>query len=344
MQRQTTEALHTWLRAHDGVISCAEASHLAISRSAVQRLVSSGKLRRVAPGIFVDPSVPPSPRTTLRAAVLAAGQGAIVSHRSAAWLWELIDRPPRRPSVIIPRVRRSNCPLITVHRTTAPPPHRQHAGFPVTDPIRTLLDVGATTGGRQLDVLIDRALSSRLVSVARLDEATRPGANQRQPGVGALRRRLLLRGHLESPTPSVLEGHMGRLLRLLHQRHGVPPPQPELVVDRGRYRLDYAWPEVGLALEVDGYVWHASAEQVRHDHDRRNRLALHWTFLIFTWAQVCHEAEQVIDQIASTYEDLARRQRWGFGEAPASNRRPHPARGVSRFGAATDQPARGGTG
>lgn len=75
----------------------------------------------------------------------------------------------------------------------------------------------------------------------------------------------------------------------------------------GRYRLDYAWPEVGLALEVDGYVWHSSAEQLNHDHDRRNRLATHWTFLIFTWVQVLHEPEEVIHRIATIYRDLARR-------------------------------------
>ena len=101
---------------------------------------------------------------------------------------------------------------------------------------------------------------------------------------------------------------MGRVLRKLQRNHDVPPPQPEFALDGGRYRLDYAWPEVGLALEVDGYVWHASAEQMRHDHKRRNGLAVDWTFLIFTWAQVLHEPEGVIDQVATTYWHLANRK------------------------------------
>lgn len=217
-----------------------------MSRSAVDRLVRAGRLRRVAPGVFVDPSIPPNPRTLLRTAVLAAGQGAVVSHRSAAWLWEIIDRPPRRPTITIPRARQSTCPLITVHRTTVPPPQRQHAGFPVTDPTRTLIDVAATTGGKRLDVLIDRALSSRLVTVGRMEEATRADIARRRPGVGVLRQRLLQRGHLESPTPSVLEGHMGSLLRILKLRGGTRSLLPPL-----RWLL----PVGGTASTTRGQRW-----------------------------------------------------------------------------------------
>ncbi|MDQ6784274.1 MAG: type IV toxin-antitoxin system AbiEi family antitoxin domain-containing protein [Actinomycetota bacterium] len=304
MQRETRERLHAWLRAHDGVISRTQARQLAITPSALRRLVDAGHLRRVSPGIFVDPSAVPNPRTTLRAAVLAAGQGAVVSHRSAAWLWDLVERPPARPSLTIPRARRIAHPTITVHRTTIPPPHRRHAGFAVTDPTRTLLDMASTTAAGPFDSMVDRAISSRLVSVGRLQEATTPDVHQRQAGVRALRRRLAARGLVEAPTPSVLESHMGRLLR---RRRAIPSPQTELTQEEGRYRLDYAWPAVGLAVEVDGYVWHASAAQMRHDHDRRNHLALHWTFLIFTWQQVLHEPEAVMDEIISTYQALQQR-------------------------------------
>lgn len=305
VRKETREALDAWLAAHDGVISGAQARQMGISNSALYRLVESGGLRRVTTGVFVDPSLPANPRTSLRAALVAAGPGAVVSHRSAAWLWRLIEPAPPLPIITIPHVRHVSRPLGVVHLTRNPPAHRQHRDFPVTDPLRTLVDIAATTGGKPLDVLIDRALSLGLVSVGRLDVATRPQPRQRQPGVGNLRRRLALRGHIEAPTPSVLEAHMGRLLRRLEHVHGIPPPRPELTVDGGRYRLDYAWPGLGLALEVDGYVWHASAEQVRNDHDRRNRLALDWTFLIFTWTQVLHEGEDVMDQIATAYRDLS---------------------------------------
>ncbi|MGI8751249.1 MAG: hypothetical protein ACR2MN_02860 [Acidimicrobiales bacterium] len=106
---------------------------------------------------------------------------------------------------------------------------------------------------------------------------------------------------------------MGRLLRKLERTHAIPPPRPEVTVEGGRYRLDYAWPDVGLAAEVDGYVWHSTAEQLRHDHERRNRLVVDWTLLIFTWVQVVHESDQVLDRIAATYRHLARRGRLPTG-------------------------------
>ncbi len=309
MQKEVRGALDGWLSAHDGVISGTQARRLGISNSGLYRLVDSEGLHRVAAGVFVDPSWPANPRTSLRSALLAAGSGAIVSHRSAAWLWRLVEPAPRRPSITIPHVRHGDRPLGAVHSTRNPPVRRQQAGFPVTDPVRTLVDLAATAGSKPLDVLIDRALSLRLVSVERLDAATRPQPRSRQPGVRNLRRRLLLRGHLEAPTPSVLEAHMGRLLRNLEHRHAIPPPRPEVRIEGGRYRLDYAWPEVGLAAEVDGYVWHSSAEQLRHDHDRRNQLVVDWTVLVFTWVQVVHEPDQVMSQIAVTYRRLARRGR-----------------------------------
>jgi very-short-patch-repair endonuclease len=299
--------LDAWMRAHDGVVSRAQIRRLGISSSALGRLVGSGSLTRVGTGVFTDPSRPANPKTDLRASLLAAGRGAVVSHRSAAWLWKLVDAAPRPPSITVPHGRHLDRTLTTIHYTRNPPIHRSQEGFPVTDPARTLVDLAATVSGKPLDALIDRALALGLISAQRLDAVTQPQTGRAQPGVRNLRRRLVLRGQVDVPMASVLEAHTARLLRRLQEAHGIPFPRAELRVAGGRYRLDYAWPEVGLAVEVDGYVWHASAEQLRHDHDRRNQLAMNWTILTFTWVQVVHEPERVMRHIASTYRHLGQR-------------------------------------
>lgn len=84
-------------------------------------------------------------------------------------------------------------------------------------------------------------------------------------------------------SPSVLLTRMSRLLR----RHRLPQPEAEYEVLGGRYRVDFAWPEARLAVEVDGYATHSSVHAFQENRARQNDLvAAGWTVLRFTWADV----------------------------------------------------------
>jgi hypothetical protein len=91
-------------------------------------------------------------------------------------------------------------------------------------------------------------------------------------------------GLAAAPRPSVLETLMLRLMIA----HALPVPAIEIVArPNGEYRLDFACPLIKLAIEVDGYIWHFTPEQLRRDHRRRNRLiAEGWQTLVFTWMDV----------------------------------------------------------
>jgi very-short-patch-repair endonuclease len=70
----------------------------------------------------------------------------------------------------------------------------------------------------------------------------------------------------------------------------------------GEYRLDFAYPELKLAIEVDGYVWHFSPEHTGRDNNRRNKLTLQgWQILVYTWREVADEPERVAREIAAAY-------------------------------------------
>jgi very-short-patch-repair endonuclease len=123
------------------------------------------------------------------------------------------------------------------------------------------------------------------------------------PGRRALESRLAARGVLGSPNPSVLESRMARLFRA----HHLPRPKAEVMwgPDR-RYRLDFAYPHLRLAVEVDGWSVHFAPEQQRHDNRRANTLArAGWTVLHYDWWEVTYEAERVAAEIAVTYTRLA---------------------------------------
>ncbi len=121
--------------------------------------------------------------------------------------------------------------------------------------------------------------------------------------MGVLRHHLLDRGFIGTPPASVLEAKARRLILTLN----LPVPAVELVVgDHGEYRLDIAWREIHLAIEVDGYVWHFSPAHLQRDANRRNRLQqAGWTVLVYTWRDVTAEPARMAREITAAYRRAA---------------------------------------
>jgi very-short-patch-repair endonuclease len=96
------------------------------------------------------------------------------------------------------------------------------------------------------------------------------------------------------------------MARLLH-RSGAPRLKAECKWGPdSKYRLDFADPERRLLIEVDGYAWHSTPDQMRRDLRRRNELnRAGWTILVYTWKDVTGEEERVIQEIADSYTKRA---------------------------------------
>jgi very-short-patch-repair endonuclease len=145
-----------------------------------------------------------------------------------------------------------------------------------------------------LDDAVDRALALRLVSVlaisAELDRLSTKGRN----GVGNLKAALRRRGLIENPLSSVLESRFRRLLRAA----GIEIIGLEVVAGpEGQYRLDTLLSPT-LAVEVDGYSYHASPEQMAYDARRRNELRISGMFLlVYTWSDIVYDGARVIREI-----------------------------------------------
>ena len=90
------------------------------------------------------------------------------------------------------------------------------------------------------------------------------------------------------------------MMRLCHS-HGLPMPRFQYVIRRGKVfvaKVDFAYPEIKLAIEVDGYETHSSLDAFQHDRSRQNDLVeLGWTVLRFTWDDVVHRPEAVASRI-----------------------------------------------
>lgn len=294
MTRIATRELSRRFRDQHGVISRSQLEALGVSSRAVQRRLALGEWERLSSKTIRLAGSAQTPEQGLFALYLSAGPSAIASHRSAAWLWQLA-RPPEVHAVTVPRGVSSRAAIGEVHRPADFPEHVVTLkNIPCTNPLRTIVDVAAVTAPSELECIVDSALASKVVSIQAIETELDRLARHGRRGVKALRSALRWRQTAGVAQPSVLES---RVLRLLHQA-GVKPLAVEVKTNNDlSYRVDVLL-RPGLALEVDGYAYHASPEQMTEDARRRNRLRLSGTqVLVYTWKDVVHDGHRLLAEV-----------------------------------------------
>jgi predicted transcriptional regulator of viral defense system len=149
MEVSTAGAVRDWLRTHDHVITLDEARRLGLTDLQVRHLLRTGAWQRLHRGVYRDGSAARTTRLEAVAAVAACGGAAVISHGTAGWLWGLLDRPPERVHVTVPRPCDHRLRDVVVHRSQDLDPARTvwHEGVACTDPLRTLADLGSSVDG-----------------------------------------------------------------------------------------------------------------------------------------------------------------------------------------------------
>jgi very-short-patch-repair endonuclease len=209
-----------------------------VSETSIRRGVDAGRLHRLHRGVYAVGHRSLSWRGRWLVAVLAAGDGAVLSHSSAAALWEFL-RPISGPVhvTVDAAVRRKQRSGLLVHRsrTLAPSEITRRHGIAVTTPARTIEDCRRELEPR----LFRRALRQAEIS------------GHRVPYLGATRR-----------TRSDLE----LLFLALCDEHGLPRPE---VNARAAGRLvDFLWRERRLVVETDSWTYHRGSVAFEDDHGR----------------------------------------------------------------------------
>jgi len=280
-----------------GLVTTAQAVS-ALGPSRKQRWVAERRIVSVQPGVFRMAGAPETWHQSLMAAVLAA-DGAVVSHRSAAELWGLSDptefvdisvRPPHQPRLRPPAIAHR---ILDLHPELAV--EREH--LPVTDPIRTIVDLGLVLASSAVGDTMSRGISTRLFGIAELVRLREALGRQGRNGTGVVGDLLEQRLLSARPEDSLLEKRLTDLARL----HDLPAMATQFEVwHAGRFvaRVDAAFPARKLAIEVDGFAHHSSPEAFQRDRTRQNQLvSLGWTVLRFTWDDVVRRPTQVVKTI-----------------------------------------------
>jgi very-short-patch-repair endonuclease len=290
-----------------GLITIDQAVGAGMSRATWYRRVASGALLELHPGVAALGGAPATAERAVLAAVLSLGPGVVASHRSAAYLWGAEVDGAHPVDVIARREARGRRRGVAVHR----PVDAHHvravvrADIAVTTPSRTLVELGAVSSRRTVERVYEQFLVAGTISPAAAQAALVRHARRGRAGVGVLRS--VLDGWTigDRPPDSELEVAVARLL----QRYGLPAPQfQHLVTGPGfRSRVDFAYPELRIVIEVDGWRFHATRAAFEADRQRDAMLeSAGWTVLRFTWLQVSRRPAWVAERVAAT---LAARSR-----------------------------------
>ena len=189
--------------------------------------------------------------------MLSCQPGAYASHRSAAWLWGMLEHagpvthvtvagrdPGSRDGAELHRVAR-----LDRHDTT------RFEGVPITSPVRTLLDLAASESQEELEAASAAALRLNRATAAQIEA----GLTRGRRGAAKLRRVLTAD---PCRTRSRLER---RMLRLVRQAE-LPPPQ--MNVEVLGWEVDLFWERQRVAVEVDSFGTHCGRGSFERDRRR----------------------------------------------------------------------------
>jgi very-short-patch-repair endonuclease len=283
----------------NAVIGRHQALACGMTGATLSRRLAEGRLQRLLPGVYVMAGAPPSWQQRLLGACIAAGPSAAASHRAAARLWGLLDG--EQPlEVTVPLRRAPRVRHVAVHRSTDLTSDQitRRRGVPVTNPLRTMVDLGHVLGPEEVEDALDRGLISGRFTFVGLERLLDRLGRCGRSGCGVLRRVLDDRALGDQRPDGLLEPRMARLLR----DADLPAAEFQYVVrdahERHVARVDFAYPDLRLAIEVDGWSAHASRRALQSDVRRQNELVTAgWTVLRFTWHDVVRRPAKVTEDL-----------------------------------------------
>jgi very-short-patch-repair endonuclease len=224
----------------------------------------------------------------------------VASHRAAAALWKLKGIDEGIVEVTSPKKLSSGRVIVHCGSLTAPE-ITTVGGIPSTTATRTLLDLGAVTQREIVEAALPDALQRGLTTNARLQRILDEAGGKGRRGAKALRSITNALG--DQNVESILELKLLRLLR----RSRLPDPVSQFSISEGSKvvaRVDFAYPEIKLAIEADGYRHHGERYAWKRDLKRRNALtARGWHVIHVTWSDVADRP----GEIAAEIRDAVRR-------------------------------------
>lgn len=291
------------LLAREGVITRASALR-RVSRRAFEHAISTGAVVRLLPSTYVHSDRLDDVGTRERAALLYAGDGAVLSHTSALRRWGL-PIPPNATAVHVigsaSRYRRPPPDIAIIHTSRNGVAAIGRGGMPVTRMERSVVDSWAVLTGSDQRAPAIAAVAERMTTPQRLIDAAAERSNLKD------RASLLeLCDALRRGCRSELE--LWGLRSVFHDArfaHGVWQ-LPVRLSSRVVY-LDLAFERERVCVELDGATYHRLPMDRERDMRRDAALSmLGWLVLRFSYHRLHQCAEEVTDEVDAILETRRR--------------------------------------
>src|SRR2546429_3379411 len=250
--RQLDRRLGDLATRQHGVVGRWQLKRIGFGRGAIDLRVASGRLRVVHRGVYAVGHASLSVDARRMGAVLAGGEGAVLSFRAAGAKWGIRQSARSAIEVTVSRPRRArpglefHCCRLPVDEVTA------HRGIPITTVPRTIFDLAAVDPRRQVERAVHEAEVLRLWDPLSLDDLVE--RHPRHRGIAALR--TILADRLRGST--VTKEEFEHLFIALLERAGLPLPRMSQIIHaRGRtFEADCVWFDERAIVELDGYAVH----------------------------------------------------------------------------------------
>lgn len=281
-----------------GLVARRQLIQLGVPSASVSKHARHAGWRQAHRGVYALPGAADSHDHDVMAAILALGDKAMASHLTAARLHGIVTMRPPVIDLLLPfesRGRQIPGVHITRTRTLTPADRCLVRGIPCTTLPRTIIDAATVLEPPGIRALVIDARQQRSLDLGRVA--------RRLLGIGPVRHSGQLRRILVELDALVVDSVLEEAARAALKDAEVPPPYPAPYPVRagGRtVRVDIAWPEQKVGVEVDGYGGHAGREAMDKDHRKQNALILEgWTILRVGWDRLAADREGFASEVAA---------------------------------------------
>lgn len=260
--------------------------------------VRSGAWKRVLPGVYVGADDAMTDWESKAQAALKWLPQGVLSHRAAAQLHGL-EFGQERVEVTVPKKAGARSTReVTVLRSDVPWEDRTMLrGLRCTTLARTLFDLAPHIAFIDLAIAVEDAWREDESALLTLEKILGAKGRRGRPGASWVREVIEDCRSRGKPLRSALEVRMWWLLK----ESGLPLPVPGHPVEDefGAMEIDFAWPDLKVALETDGKKFHPR-ERFDYDATRQSRLvALGWRVPRFTYAAIVFRPIEVLNLVST---------------------------------------------
>jgi very-short-patch-repair endonuclease len=268
-----------------GVITAKQLADVGLGRSSISERTRRGRLHRLHRGVYAVGHRAPSWHGRWMAAVLACGEATVLSHHSAAALWELL-KPIEGSIHVSTPVTSGRKPQRGIHL------HRCQA-LREPSPSPSYLHQEGGRGRRLTTHRHNIPVTTIQRTIDDLHGAVAPHLLRR-----AIRQAELKGVHLKGVESDRTRSDLETAFLDLYRRHHIPPP--EVNVKLGRWEVDFLWRDERLIVETDCFLYHRGSVAFEDDHVRDLDLrTAGYTVLRFTDEQLEDEPDRVAADVAA---------------------------------------------